>query len=137
MTYVQGNYKMIQYTWIACVELSIITYLNIIYHLFFVTVLIAFSELVPIVTLRKSTNPSTPGVAYVRPSFIIYLIIFYPFFCFVSIFIAFGETFQCIVSQISKLLPMQQIFFDLVIRFITNRKYAFFCIYQVSLLLTI
>ena len=32
-----------------------------------------------------------------------------------------------------KLLPKRHIFFDLVIRFITNRKYAFFCIFQVRL----
>jgi len=28
-----------------------------------------------------------------------------------------------------KLLPKRHIFYDLVIRFITNRKYAFFCIF--------
>jgi len=32
-------------------------------------------------------------------------------------------------SKIFKLLPMRYIFFDLVIRFTTNRKYAFFCIF--------
>ena len=36
---------------------------------------------------------------------------------------------QWIVPQIVKLLPKRHIFFDLVIRFITNRKYAFFCIF--------
>ena len=36
---------------------------------------------------------------------------------------------QWIVPQIFKLLPKRHIFFDLVIRFITNRKYAFFCIF--------
>jgi len=30
-----------------------------------------------------------------------------------------------------KLLPMRKIFFDLVKEFITNRKYAFFCVFQV------
>jgi len=34
-----------------------------------------------------------------------------------------------IVPQFFKLLPKRHIFFDLVIRFITNRKYAFFCIF--------
>jgi len=34
-----------------------------------------------------------------------------------------------IVPQIFKLLPLRHIFFDLVIRFITNRKYAFFSIF--------
>ena len=33
---------------------------------------------------------------------------------------------QWIVPQIFKLLPKRHIFFDLVIRFITNCKYAFF-----------
>ena len=37
--------------------------------------------------------------------------------------------FQWIVPHIFKLLPKRHIFFDLVIRFITNRKYAFFCIF--------
>jgi len=32
-------------------------------------------------------------------------------------------------TQIFKLPPKRHIFFDLVIRFITNRKYAFFCIF--------
>jgi len=36
---------------------------------------------------------------------------------------------EWIVPQFFKLLPMRHIFFDLVIRFITNRKYAFFCIF--------
>ena len=36
---------------------------------------------------------------------------------------------QWIVPQIFKLLPLLHILFDLVIRFITNRKYAFFCIF--------
>jgi len=36
---------------------------------------------------------------------------------------------QWIVPQFFKLLPKRHIFFDLVIRFITNRKYAFFCIF--------
>ena len=40
---------------------------------------------------------------------------------------------QWIVSQFIKLLPKRHIVFDLVIRFITNRKYAFFCIFQVRL----
>jgi len=40
---------------------------------------------------------------------------------------------QWTVPQIFKLLPMRHIFFDLVIRFITNRKYAFFCIFYVRL----
>ena len=35
---------------------------------------------------------------------------------------------QWIVPQLFKLLPKRHIFFDLVIRFITNRKCAFFCI---------
>jgi len=34
-----------------------------------------------------------------------------------------------IVPQIFKLLPKRHIFFDLVIRFITDRKCAFFCIF--------
>ena len=38
-----------------------------------------------------------------------------------------------IVPHILKLLPKRHIFFDLVIRFITNRKYAFFCIFYVRL----
>ena len=40
---------------------------------------------------------------------------------------------QWIVPQIFKLLPKRHIFFDLVIRFMTNRKYAFFCIFYVRL----
>ena len=36
---------------------------------------------------------------------------------------------EWIVPQFFKLLPMRHIFFDLVIRFITNRKYAFFCMF--------
>jgi len=36
---------------------------------------------------------------------------------------------QWIVPQRFKLLPKRHIFFYLVIRFITNRKYAFFCIF--------
>ena len=40
---------------------------------------------------------------------------------------------QWIVPQIFKLLPKRHIFFDLVIRFITNRKYTFFCIFYVGL----
>ena len=36
---------------------------------------------------------------------------------------------QWIVPQIFKLFPMRHIFFDLVIMFTTNRKYAFFCIF--------
>jgi len=39
---------------------------------------------------------------------------------------------QWIVPQIFK-LPPKHIFFDLLIRFITNRKYAFFCIFKVRL----
>ena len=35
---------------------------------------------------------------------------------------------EWIVPQMFKLLPKRRIFFDLVIRFITNRKYALFCI---------
>jgi len=38
-----------------------------------------------------------------------------------------------IVPQSFKLLPIRHIFFDLVIRLITNRKYAFFCIFKVRL----
>ena len=41
---------------------------------------------------------------------------------------------KCIVPQILKLLPMRLIFFDLVIRLITNKKYAFFCILYVRVL---
>ena len=39
---------------------------------------------------------------------------------------------QCIVPQIFKPISMRQIFINLVIRFITNRKQAFVCMYQVS-----
>jgi len=39
-------------------------------------------------------------------------------------------TEKCRVPQILKLLPMRLIFFDLVIRFITNRKYAFFSMHS-------
>jgi len=42
-----------------------------------------------------------------------------------------GACKQWIVPQIFKLLPNRHIFFDLVIRFITNRKYAFFCVFYV------
>ena len=38
-------------------------------------------------------------------------------------------TQQWLVPQMFKPLPKRHIFFDLVIRFITNRKYAFFCIF--------
>ena len=41
----------------------------------------------------------------------------------------FFAVLQWIVPQLFKLLPMRHICFDLVIRFITNRKYAFFCIF--------
>ena len=42
-----------------------------------------------------------------------------------------ANTRQWIVLQMFKLLPKRRIFFDLVIRLITNRKYmyAFFCIF--------
>jgi len=43
------------------------------------------------------------------------------------------DYWQWIVPQIFKLLSKRYIFFDLVIRLITNRKYAFFCIFYVSL----
>ena len=43
------------------------------------------------------------------------------------------EYLKWIVPQFFKLLPKPHIFFDLVIRFITNRKYAFFCISWVKL----
>ena len=39
------------------------------------------------------------------------------------------DSLKLIVPQFFKLLPKRHIFFDLVIRFITNRKYAFFCIF--------
>jgi len=45
------------------------------------------------------------------------------------LFVRNGFDPQRIVPQIFKLLPMRHICFDLVIRFITNRKYAFFCIF--------
>jgi len=44
---------------------------------------------------------------------------------------------QWIVPHIFKLLPKRHIFFDLVIRFITNRMYAFFCIFRSDCQLTI
>jgi len=43
--------------------------------------------------------------------------------------IRFQIDMKWIVPQIFKLLPKWHIFFDLVIRFITNRKYAFLCIF--------
>ena len=46
-----------------------------------------------------------------------------------TIVLHYNITDQWIVPQIFKLLPERHIFFDLVIRFITNRKYAFFCIF--------
>jgi len=36
---------------------------------------------------------------------------------------------QCTVPQMFKLLQMRLIFFDLMKWFITNRKYAFFCVF--------
>ena len=44
---------------------------------------------------------------------------------------------QWIVTQNFKLLPKRHIFFDLVIRFITNRKYAFFVFARSDCQLTI
>jgi len=40
---------------------------------------------------------------------------------------------EWIVPQMFKLLLMRHICFDLVIRFITNRKYAFFCFFYVRM----
>ena len=44
----------------------------------------------------------------------------------------YGEE-QWIVTQLFKLLPMRHIFFDIVLRLITNRKYAFLCIFSFGL----
>jgi len=43
------------------------------------------------------------------------------------------DYWQLTVPQIFKLLPKRHIFFDIVIEFITNWKYAFFCIFYVRL----
>ena len=42
---------------------------------------------------------------------------------------ALDRGYLYLIMQFFKLLPKRHIFFDLVIRFIRNRKYAFFCIF--------
>jgi len=51
------------------------------------------------------------------------------FYCLGGVQVTHRTVVQLIVPQIFKLLPKPHIFFDLEIMFITNRKYASFCIF--------
>jgi len=82
-----------------------------------------------LIDLPRQGNQRTDNLDHGQSGLMTRVVSCYEKYSDITCMCLWSAVYVWIVPQMFKLLPKRHIFFDLVIRFIRNRKYAFFCIF--------